>query len=168
MSDVEQTQTESQIKLDINKAPKTCFIYALTKREPNTNIKSCVISLDGLLDYDYEEDRWEPTFEVSVFAENFFEMLQRDFGNIILRTLENYVSITRNVLSQQRMISPAKSDKKRSRDNNETTTENVKKFKNDSVCVLFCLLFSLSLSFILSLVSLSHTHTSTLSLPLST
>ena len=39
------------------------------------------ISLDGLLDYD-EEDRDEATFELSVVAESFHEMLSREMGTV--------------------------------------------------------------------------------------
>jgi hypothetical protein len=126
------TKSENEVKPDVTKAPKTCFVYALTKRDPNMNIKSSVLSLDGLLDYDYEEDRWEPTFEVSVFAENFFEMLQRDFGHLILRALENYAHKERSSRPQHD-TSPTKNDKKRSRD--DSSVENIsstKKFKSDS------------------------------------
>ena len=51
-----------------------------------------IISLDGLLDYD-ESDKYEATFEVSLFAEIFHEMLQRDFGYYLLqvRTLLLYL-----------------------------------------------------------------------------
>eukprot|EP01102_Stenamoeba_stenopodia_P000912 TRINITY_DN10837_c0_g1_i4.p1 TRINITY_DN10837_c0_g1~~TRINITY_DN10837_c0_g1_i4.p1 ORF type:complete len:435 (-),score=131.46 TRINITY_DN10837_c0_g1_i4:103-1407(-) len=48
--------------------------------------KPVFISLDGLLDYD-DNDREEQTFEVSLFAELFQEMLQRDFGEAILQTI---------------------------------------------------------------------------------
>eukprot|EP01118_Nematostelium_gracile_P003061 TRINITY_DN1349_c0_g1_i7.p1 TRINITY_DN1349_c0_g1~~TRINITY_DN1349_c0_g1_i7.p1 ORF type:complete len:460 (-),score=112.83 TRINITY_DN1349_c0_g1_i7:4-1383(-) len=48
----------------------------------------CVtISLDGLLDYN-ESDKGEHTFEVSLFAELFHNMLQNHYGLLILKALE--------------------------------------------------------------------------------
>ena len=48
--------------------------------------RSATISLDGLLDYD-EDDKEEPTLELSLFAEAFQEMLSRDYGSHILDSL---------------------------------------------------------------------------------
>ncbi len=48
--------------------------------------RSATISLDGLLDYD-EDDKEEPTLELSLFAEAFQEMLSRDYGCHILASL---------------------------------------------------------------------------------
>ena len=48
--------------------------------------KNTTISLDGLLDYD-ESDKEEVTFEMSLFAESFQDMLQRDYADLIFRTL---------------------------------------------------------------------------------
>ena len=48
--------------------------------------RSARISLDGLLDYD-EEDKEEGAFEINLFAENFSEMLARDYGLVILSAL---------------------------------------------------------------------------------
>jgi hypothetical protein len=81
------SKSESEIVVDKSKAPKDVTIYLNTKREKFLNRKTAQLSLDGLLDYDYEGDRWEPTFEVSLFAENFHEMLQRDFGHIVLQAI---------------------------------------------------------------------------------
>ena len=50
-------------------------------------MKHKCISLDGLLDYNLG-DKSESTFEVSVVAEAFDEMLQRDFGEDIMESLE--------------------------------------------------------------------------------
>ena len=48
--------------------------------------RSACISLDGLLDYD-EEDNDEGTLEMNLFAENFSELLSRDYGRTILEAL---------------------------------------------------------------------------------
>lgn len=58
------SKSESEIVVDKSKAPKDVTIYLNTKREKFLNRKTAQLSLDGLLDYDYEGDRWEPTFEV--------------------------------------------------------------------------------------------------------
>jgi len=55
-------------------------------RKKNIACKPITISLDGLLDYDVD-DIYEKTAEVSLFAEAFHEMLQRDFGQAIFKFL---------------------------------------------------------------------------------
>ena len=54
---------------------------------PKEPFRVDVASLDALLAYTEKDDR-EPTFEVSIFAELFREMLEARFGRGILRTLE--------------------------------------------------------------------------------
>eukprot|EP01119_Soliformovum_irregulare_P007807 TRINITY_DN2030_c0_g1_i4.p1 TRINITY_DN2030_c0_g1~~TRINITY_DN2030_c0_g1_i4.p1 ORF type:complete len:880 (+),score=266.45 TRINITY_DN2030_c0_g1_i4:163-2802(+) len=53
----------------------------------SANTDCAMISLNGLLDYNLE-DKQETTMEVSLFAELFMNMLQRDYGNLILKSLE--------------------------------------------------------------------------------
>lgn len=52
-------------------------------------IRSATLSLDGLLDYD-ESDKDEATFELSLFAESFQDMLMRDYGQIVYETLQAF------------------------------------------------------------------------------
>ena len=54
---------------------------------PKESFRVDVANLDTLLAYTEKDDR-EPTFEVSMFAELFREMLEARFGRGILRTLE--------------------------------------------------------------------------------
>ena len=54
---------------------------------PKESFRVDAASLDALLAYTEKDDR-EPTFEVSIFAELFREMLEARFGRGILRTLE--------------------------------------------------------------------------------
>ena len=54
-------------------------------------IRSATLSLDGLLDYD-ESDKDEATFELSLFAESFQDMLTRDYGQIIFEALQAFRS----------------------------------------------------------------------------
>eukprot|EP00850_Spirogloea_muscicola_P007355 SM000037S13490 [mRNA] locus=s37:177551:185876:+ [translate_table: standard] len=62
-------------------------LLLITERSKQAKWKSVSISLDGLLDYD-EEDKEECTFELSLFAESFKEMLQCRYGCQILGALE--------------------------------------------------------------------------------
>eukprot|EP00210_Caulerpa_lentillifera_P004751 g4535.t1 len=55
----------------------------------NGKVKAMAISLDGLLDYD-ETDKDEATFELSLFAESFNELLMRDYGKLVLNSLIEY------------------------------------------------------------------------------
>lgn len=48
---------------------------------------SGTVSLSGLLAYNDEDDREEPSFELNLFAEGFNELLSRDFGERILQAL---------------------------------------------------------------------------------
>jgi len=68
--------------------PKKPCVYVVTKSESPNKFRSAMLSLDGLLDYD-EGDKFEATFEISLFAELFEEMLQRDCAYIILQSLIN-------------------------------------------------------------------------------
>lgn len=54
-------------------------------------IRTATLSLDGLLDYD-ESDKDEATFELSLFAESFQDMLMRDYGQIIFDALQAFRS----------------------------------------------------------------------------
>ncbi|CAM6124426.1 unnamed protein product [Calypogeia fissa] len=67
--------------------PQQPGLLLTTKRTKTTKMRSMTISLDGLLDYD-EEDREECTFELSVFAEVYQEMLGYKMGSLILSDLE--------------------------------------------------------------------------------
>lgn len=55
-------------------------------------IRTATLSLDGLLDYD-ESDKDEATFELSLFAESFQDMLMRDYGQIIFEALQAFRSV---------------------------------------------------------------------------
>lgn len=51
--------------------------------------RSATLSLDGLLDYD-ESDKDEGTFELSLFAEAFQDMLMRDYGQQIYEAMQAF------------------------------------------------------------------------------
>ena len=51
--------------------------------------RSATLSLDGLLDYD-ESDKDEGTFELSLFAEAFQDMLMRDYGQLIYEAMQAF------------------------------------------------------------------------------
>eukprot|EP00898_Chlorokybus_atmophyticus_P007829 jgi/Chlat1/8047/Chrsp73S00601 len=63
------------------------YIAVKTQQTSTCKTRAISLSLDGLLEYQID-DRDEPTFEVSLFAELFNEMLQRDAAKLILSALE--------------------------------------------------------------------------------
>lgn len=66
--------------------PKDISVFVKAKNTSTVRLRTMTISLDGLLDYD-EGDKEEATFELSLFAEGFHEMLMRDYGLTILNVL---------------------------------------------------------------------------------
>lgn len=67
-----------------------CFVYySEFVMTAGDRIRSATLSLDGLLDYD-ESDKEEATFELSLFAESFQEMLMRDYGLTIHQALQSF------------------------------------------------------------------------------
>ncbi|MCO5553528.1 hypothetical protein L7F22_007050 [Adiantum nelumboides] len=93
--------------------------FFITNRTKAGKTRAMTISLDGLLDYD-ERDKEESTFELSLFAEVFQEMLQYRFGCHILEALE---TLHRSWLGRK------KEDRKRSRHEKDTKTTTNKKSK---------------------------------------
>jgi hypothetical protein len=80
--------------------PPSTLQKSETANGETTSIKQkpMAISLSGLLEYD-ETDTAESTFELSVFAEYFHELLCYEFGNEILRGLEEFsLKRTRNII----------------------------------------------------------------------
>lgn len=83
-----QESTPPAISLDA--APKEPAIFVVPKRSKSKNKKCGLIPLDGLLDYNVENTE-EGRFEISLFAESFSDILQRDFGTAIFRrVLDGY------------------------------------------------------------------------------
>lgn len=76
----------------------------------NGKVKTMNISLDGLLDYE-ETDTDEATFELSLMAESFNEMLMRDYGSLILNALNE----------RKEMTDLSKDEKKRSSETSITS-----------------------------------------------
>eukprot|EP01116_Phalansterium_solitarium_P016926 TRINITY_DN4035_c0_g1_i7.p1 TRINITY_DN4035_c0_g1~~TRINITY_DN4035_c0_g1_i7.p1 ORF type:complete len:517 (-),score=56.67 TRINITY_DN4035_c0_g1_i7:183-1709(-) len=69
-----------------------CVADRLLINLSSTKPELVALSLDGLLDYTID-DKNERTFEVSLFAEFFKEMLQRDYGTVVAAALHaNLVS----------------------------------------------------------------------------
>jgi hypothetical protein len=81
--ELKRIQKERERNKESSLAPKEPTLFAVTLTSPENPFRAMSLSLDGLLDYD-ESDKFEPTFEVSLFAEAFHEMLQRDFAHLIL------------------------------------------------------------------------------------
>ncbi|BBN17937.1 hypothetical protein MPTK1_7g18160 [Marchantia polymorpha subsp. ruderalis] len=84
--EVEGKEKGTEVKIEEELPQQSGFILT-TQRTKTTKMRSMTISLDGLLDYD-EEDREECTFELSVFAEIYQEMLQCKMGSLILSDIE--------------------------------------------------------------------------------
>jgi hypothetical protein len=77
------------IAVGMRACPRSSFIFTATKRVKYRNMKAVVLSLDGLLDYNREDDA-EMTFEVSLFAENFHDYLLTEFGRLIVNAVSRY------------------------------------------------------------------------------
>lgn len=77
-------QDQVQGQADVPWPP--CLLVKGLVHENGERWRSACISLDGLLDYD-EQDREEGAFEINLFAENFSELLSRDYGTAILSHL---------------------------------------------------------------------------------
>lgn len=67
--------------------PQYPGFFLQTKRGKDSNARSTTLSLEGLLDYN-ENDVEESTFELSLFAEALYEMLQFKMGCRILTFIE--------------------------------------------------------------------------------
>ena len=87
-ADTTQSQ-QAEAKAAASAAVPDGTLVVVTPKPKEQKLKAMVISLDGLLDYD-ESDKFEKTFEVSLFAELFHEMLLHDFGSRILTKLQNF------------------------------------------------------------------------------
>ena len=79
--------------------PKEVSLLMKCRTAKNGRVKTMSISLDGLLDYD-ENDKDEATFELSLMAESFNEMLMRDYGLLILNALMENKSMTTTLTTQ--------------------------------------------------------------------
>jgi len=97
----------------------TLRLSATSNVPASVKLKIMTLSLDGLLDYDIS-DNYERTFEVSLFAELFNDMLRRDFGNQILSAIEWH--------SKQRAITLEPAAKKQKTDEDETNEGVEEKF----------------------------------------
>ncbi|KAH7424227.1 hypothetical protein KP509_12G096000 [Ceratopteris richardii] len=108
---------EKSLDFEAPEIPGFFLVASRTKNAKHARVMT--ISLDGLLDYD-ERDKEESTFELSLFAEVFQEMLQHRFGSHILGTLE---SLHRAFLVRK------KDEKKRSRHDKDVKPAAKKKSK---------------------------------------
>ena len=82
--------TAAPAAMSSSSSSSSSALHTLTARraaDAEKRLRHKLISLDGLLDYNLE-DKSETTFEVSLVAEAFDEMLQRDFGLDIAEALE--------------------------------------------------------------------------------
>ncbi|CAM8922227.1 unnamed protein product [Rhodiola kirilowii] len=84
--DVKSQSKEVIDKKKLEEPPRPGFILK-TKSNKNTKVRSLSLSLESLLDYT-DKDVDESTFEISVFAESVYEMLQYQMGSRILTFLQ--------------------------------------------------------------------------------
>mmetsp|Transcript_19965 Transcript_19965/g.43457 ORF Transcript_19965/g.43457 Transcript_19965/m.43457 type:complete len:427 (-) Transcript_19965:375-1655(-) len=80
------------------------YLMLRGKSTKTHKVRTFSITLHGLLDYD-QDDTDEPTFELSVFAELFHEMLCKEFGTTVY-----------HALIRERDAAESRRDRKRSRD----------------------------------------------------
>ena len=66
--------------------PFRCLPHTLHTSHASHQVRTVSITLNGLLDYD-RDDAEEVTVELSLFAEQFHEMLAREFGFNIYQAL---------------------------------------------------------------------------------
>ncbi|KAI7724710.1 hypothetical protein M8C21_004587 [Ambrosia artemisiifolia] len=78
---------EVKDKKKVEEPPRHPGLILQTKGTKNSKLRSLSLSLDSLLDYT-DKDIEESTFELSVFAEMFYEMLQFQMGSRILTFLQ--------------------------------------------------------------------------------
>ncbi|XP_073010931.1 protein SHORT ROOT IN SALT MEDIUM 1 isoform X1 [Typha latifolia] len=83
----QSSHKEVKGKTKAEEPPKHPGLVLQTKRSNETKIRSVTLSLDALLDYN-DKDIEESTFELSIFAESFNEMLQYQMGCRLLAFLE--------------------------------------------------------------------------------
>lgn len=91
-------------------APDPCLLVT-TKADRKGRPQSQTISLDGLLDYD-DSDTLEETFEVSLFAELFKDMLHQRFGEEVLQLLKNLPELVSADKKRKRADKDDRSSKK--------------------------------------------------------
>eukprot|EP00262_Sarcandra_glabra_P006358 TRINITY_DN1857_c0_g3_i1.p1 TRINITY_DN1857_c0_g3~~TRINITY_DN1857_c0_g3_i1.p1 ORF type:complete len:802 (+),score=246.13 TRINITY_DN1857_c0_g3_i1:210-2408(+) len=95
-------------------------LFLVTKRSKNLNIRATTLSLDGLLDYN-ESDIAEATFELSLFAEVLYEMLQYKMGCLILAFLEKLRENYLNKKNQRKRIQEENLDKDNEKPENSSS-----------------------------------------------
>jgi len=124
-------------QVDLSKAPHNTYIYTNAKKEKYINTKTLKISLDGLLDYNINDDT-ELTFEVSLFAENFNDMLQRDFGTEIYHSLMSYNPSRKRKREEELQVNKKRKLENDKEESNDTgleivhNTDNVEDKEKDS------------------------------------
>eukprot|EP00899_Mesostigma_viride_P029793 jgi/Mesvir1/999/Mv17537-RA.1 len=84
--EVEEEAAPSEV-LEADAPTERCLFVAVKSAKGGKGTRCRCISLDGLLDYE-EEDKDEPSFELSLFAETLHEMLQCHFARRVLASLK--------------------------------------------------------------------------------
>jgi len=119
---------EKESKSKESSAPEKPSVIALCDRSRNAKFDLKVISLDGLLDYSLD-DVSEKTFEVSLFAEQFNEMLQRDSAHQILQAL---LRVPDQSSTSSSSTTPSSVVKRKREEDHQSMDEDHKKTKSSS------------------------------------
>ncbi|KAJ0737672.1 putative Cell cycle and apoptosis regulator protein [Helianthus annuus] len=102
-------------KKKVEEPPRHPGLFLRTKGSKNSKLRSLSLSLDSLLDYT-DKDTEESTFELSLFAETFYEMLQFQMGSRILTFLQKlrikFVAKTNEKKRQREEVSDKKEKEK--------------------------------------------------------
>eukprot|EP01133_Synstelium_polycarpum_P000446 gene446-532_t len=98
----------------------SCFSIT-TPRSESPKYRCMILSLDGLLDYE-ESDKFEGTFEVSLFGELFYLMLARDMGSLVLESIIDYRPVDAIILEESNNVG-----------NGNTSATTIKRKRDDSM-----------------------------------
>jgi len=124
--DKEKPQKQKEDEKTKSKMPSKPCLLSVTSSSKEEKFRTMMLSLDGLLDYD-ESDRYEATFEASLFGELFHEMLQKEYAQQILQAL---IAVPKARRSPSPEPDPSdKASRKRQRESSKSPPATTKKAK---------------------------------------
>ncbi|KAL3522783.1 hypothetical protein ACH5RR_015617 [Cinchona calisaya] len=128
-----KSEKELKEKKRSDKPPQHPGLILKTKGSKDSKLQSSSLSLDSLLDYDGKSVE-ESTFELSLFAESIYEMLQYEMGHRLLTFLQTlrvkFVS-SRNQHKRQREESSKKENVEKSSGKRSKISGTVEDVKSD-------------------------------------
>uniref|UniRef100_A0A803MVH1 EF-hand domain-containing protein n=1 Tax=Chenopodium quinoa TaxID=63459 RepID=A0A803MVH1_CHEQI len=129
----DELRSKSSKDLDRKKSdepPQHPGLILQTKSGKETKLRSLSLSLDSLLDYS-DNDVEEETFELSVFAESFYEMLQYQMSCRVLTFLQRLK--TEDIPTEEKSSKPQQKDETISSDEKLMPEEDDKVVKGDEL-----------------------------------